>query len=493
MQYLYLVILFLSFLFGGVDYQAEIQPILNNSCTGCHAYGNSSGGLNLTSYDALMSNNVVVPGDASSSSLYERIIRPESQAGDMPPAGSLSQSNIDLIAQWINEGALEAPAVEPFKPQTRDNLIEAVNLWVSDNSSAITIYGEINTWDVSLITDMSNLFSVLENFNGNISSWDVSDVTTMNYMFYNAPNFNQDISSWDVSNVTSMHHMFSGAFNFNQDLSTWDVSDVTTMNAMFSSAHNFNGDISNWDVSSVIDMLNMFRDTHSFNIDLSLWNVLNVTDMAHLFDGATNFNQDISTWNVLNVTDMAHLFDGATNFNQDISTWDVSNVIDMSFLFDGATNFNQDISTWDVSNVMYFEDAFRDNNSLSEENKCAIHTSFSSNNIWDYEWASFCVLSLNESFLSPKKFALQQNYPNPFNPTTSIQYVLPKEIFVDITIHDMMGRKIKTLLSSTQSAGIKIIQWDATNNQNESVSAGMYLITIKAGEFSDMKKMLFLK
>ena len=66
-----------------------------------------SGGLNLSNYENLMSTDAVVPGNYLSSELYIRITLPESSPIDMPPTGSLSQDEIDLIAEWIEEGALE--------------------------------------------------------------------------------------------------------------------------------------------------------------------------------------------------------------------------------------------------------------------------------------------------------------------------------------------------------------------------------------------------
>ena len=105
MKKVFSIILILTFLFS-VDYQTQIQPIFDSNCGSCHL-SNSAGGLNLSNYENLMSNDVVVPGDHQASSLYERIIRPNSASGDMPPGNSeLSQSEIDLIAQWIDEGAL---------------------------------------------------------------------------------------------------------------------------------------------------------------------------------------------------------------------------------------------------------------------------------------------------------------------------------------------------------------------------------------------------
>ena len=63
----------------------------------------------------------------------------------------------------------------------------------------------------------------------NMNSWDVSSVTSMYQMFYNKGDFNADISAWDTSSVTDMSYMFNGATSFNADISGWDTSSVTTM------------------------------------------------------------------------------------------------------------------------------------------------------------------------------------------------------------------------------------------------------------------------
>ena len=90
-------------------------------------------------------------------------------------------------------------------------------------------------------------------------------------------------------------------------------------------------------------------------------------------------------------------------------------------------------------------------------------------------------------------FNIYSNYPNPFNPITTLRYVLPEDVLVNITIYDMMGRQVKTIVNSPQTAGYKSTQWNATNNRNEPVSAGLYLYTIEAGEFKETKKMILLK
>ena len=90
-------------------------------------------------------------------------------------------------------------------------------------------------------------------------------------------------------------------------------------------------------------------------------------------------------------------------------------------------------------------------------------------------------------------FKLYQNYPNPFNPITSLQYDLTKDGVVNITIYDMMGRLVKTLVDGSQTAGFKTAQWDATNDRNEPVSAGIYHYTVQLGKHREAKKMLLLK
>ena len=102
------------------------------------------------------------------------------------------------------------------------------------------------------------------------------------------------------------------------------------------------------------------------------------------------------------------------------------------------------------------------------------------------------ILHLDRDLL-PKQYILHQNYPNPFNPVTSLWYDLSEDGLVNITIYDMMGRVVKTLVNSSQTAGYKSIRWNATNDRNEPVSAGLYLYTIQAGEFRQTKKMVVLK
>ena len=93
----------------------------------------------------------------------------------------------------------------------------------------------------------------------------------------------------------------------------------------------------------------------------------------------------------------------------------------------------------------------------------------------------------------PLSFSLHQNYPNPFNPVTSIKYDLPNISMVNISVYNMMGRKVKTLVNGIQNPGFKTVQWNAKNELNSTVSAGLYIYTIQADGFKETKRMILLK
>jgi surface protein len=202
--------------------------------------------------------------------------------------------------------------------------------------------------DLSQLTDMSQMFYGVADFNSDISNWDVSNVTTMDYLFWRVSNYNQPLDSWDVSNVTSMLQMFTLAVSFNQPLNSWDVSSVTSMAAMFSAAQSFNQPLDNWDVSNVVHFGIMFSDATAFDQPLDNWNVSRGQFMYHMFDGATVFNQPLNSWYVSNVTAMNNMFENAVMFNQPISDWDISSVTDFLFMFRSATSFNQSLMNWDI-------------------------------------------------------------------------------------------------------------------------------------------------
>ena len=101
---------------------------------------------------------------------------------------------------------------DPFTPTSNEDLIKAIRLLKYS-----TVNVDINSWNVSNITNMEGLFQKT-NFNQPLNNWDVSHVTNMSAMFSECPNFNQPLDQWNVSQVTDMSSMFSECPNFNQPL-----------------------------------------------------------------------------------------------------------------------------------------------------------------------------------------------------------------------------------------------------------------------------------
>jgi len=116
---------------SSIDYSSQIQPIFNSSCISCHG---GAGGLSLTSYNNVInggnSGDIVMPYDHANSLLWQYV-----NSGYMPPsANDLTQIQVNLIAQWIDEGALS----EPYEPLQGD---------VNDD-------GTVNILDIVLITNL---------------------------------------------------------------------------------------------------------------------------------------------------------------------------------------------------------------------------------------------------------------------------------------------------------------------------------------------------
>jgi len=355
---LYFLIL-LSLLYAQVDYSTEIQPIFNNSCTSCHQYGNTSGGLNLTSYSGVMassnSGTSVVPGDHANSLLWQRV-----NDGSMPGSNQpdLTADEINLIAQWIDEGALEVPAVEVDTPDVVINEFLAG----SENCCGSDIFDGNNE-------DFVELYNYgIEPIN--INGWGFSD--TDGIITTTAPDTSIAPGDFLVLWYTGDNNGFP---EINEKLSK-DGETIYIADA--------NGNpIISYDFGPQTDDISYGR-----------------------------FPDGSESW---------------TYFSSPTP---------------GAPNIE----------------------SLQLKNE-----------------------------LIPKSFTVFPAYPNPFNPVTTLSYDIPNKGFVDVTVYDMMGRAIKNLVRSDQSYGYKSIKWNATNNQNEIVPAGVYIYKIEFGKLVVTRKMILLK
>ena len=96
-------------------------------------------------------------------------------------------------------------------------------------------------------------------------------------------------------------------------------------------------------------------------------------------------------------------------------------------------------------------------------------------------------------FNFPSKFSLYQNYPNPFNPVTKIKYDIANQGNVSLSIYDIKGRKIISLVNKQQEAGTYSVLWNGRNDFGENLPGGLYIYRIQSGSFLSTKKLLYIK
>ena len=93
----------------------------------------------------------------------------------------------------------------------------------------------------------------------------------------------------------------------------------------------------------------------------------------------------------------------------------------------------------------------------------------------------------------PKTNQLVGNFPNPFNPETTIRYQIAKVSNVQMTIYNILGEKVKTLLRTTQNAGWHEIQWQGSNDLGQQVSSGIFIVEFRAGNFVQKQKLMLIR
>lgn len=332
-------------------------------------------------------------------------------------------------------------------PLTDENIHTAVFLWFSDATTAEAVYGHINDWDTSSVTNMQSLFSNRRDFTDiDITNWDVSNVTNMNAMFIDSY-FDQPIGNWDVSNVKSMKNMFEFS-PFDQDISNWDVSSVANMFEMFFYS-SFNQPIENWDVSSVISMSAMF------------W--------------GSPFNQPLGNWDISNISDLGEMFAGASSFNQDISNWDVGNVKNMSNMFSGATSFSME--NYDKLLISWAEKSLQSNVIMDANTSYCKGEAARASILYTYKWiindnGKDCSTLSTESFLL-NSFSF---HPNPTTSSVKINSIISS----NYTLYSLIGKKVKIGALIVGKNDI-----DLSNYAN-----GTYLLKINSNHGSTTKRIV---
>lgn len=251
--------------------------------------------------------------------------------------------------------------------------------------------------------------------------------------------------------------------------------------------------MSNWFGSSVITVIvtdeNELSDTTDFTLTVNA-----VNDSPEEFSVIYPTVSDTFSTHADNDSSMAFTWNQSIDVDSDVS---YKLTIELEYFGNTYTDIHENISDTTISVSSNSLDPLLEMTSQDEAViSYFIHTA-------DEEYTvvsdtgefvlSRAALGAVDGYAIPEQFSLHQNYPNPFNPVTTLRYDLPENGLVNITIYDMLGRQVKTLMDQTQDAGFKSVIWDATNDYGKPVSAGIYLYQIRMGPYTKTRKIILLK
>jgi len=314
----------LNILIGQVDYQTQIQTIFNSNCTSCHVNGGAYyGGLDLSTYDNVMAggnsgavivpndhaNSYLWPNDHANSYLWQRV-----NNGEMPPGNNpdLTASQIDLIALWIDEGALENPSIVQKTYVPDDNFEQAlIDLGYDDvlNDSVLTanISGvttlNVNNDSISDLTGIEDFTALTHLYcvGNELDSLDMSSNTALTVLYC----YSNQLTSLDLSNNTALVRLDC----YSNSLTTLDVSNNTSLTQLLCYSNSLNE----------LDVSNNTLLTH-LNCEQNSLRVLDVSNNTALMDLFCNYNS-LTTLDVTSNTALTYL-----NYRDNsLNTVDVSN------------------------------------------------------------------------------------------------------------------------------------------------------------------------
>jgi hypothetical protein len=98
------------------------------------------------------------------------------------------------------------------------------------------------------------------------------------------------------------------------------------------------------------------------------------------------------------------------------------------------------------------------------------------------------VVSLTEAVAFPEAFSLDRAYPNPFNPTTTLSFAIPVDSEVILSIYNLQGRQVSTLVNGNMAAGYHSVVWNA-----DRYSSGVYIVKMMTSEFTKTQKLMLMK
>ena len=527
-----------AIVFGQIDY-SEIQPIFNSRCIDCHSDSDAEEGLNLSSYNNVMNGgdngDVVIPYDHANSLLWQYI-----NSGFMPPGtNDLTDSQVDLIAQWIDEGALATPG-----PSSGCTDSEAYNCADDDVWSNYIVdvggimYDNSCNWDWNTSTNQADYVGGCESgpcegyYNPGASNDDGScryyqapygeevlfEVAgcgiSLNWSAFASPE-NAILESYHIQRCTIEGCTWVEGYSIsdsNTETNTLDVFDWEPgVEIKYAIAVKYsNNPYWGWAIgaSYITPEESCSELLGDLNGDGG-WNVLDIVTLANcvlagdcdcIANGcAGDINED-GNFNVLDIVTLANCV-LAQNCGGRIDDASESRLIirdnKLSIEADGfiggvqMTLTHSDGFSIEMTDRALFADYLTSGN----ETRLLVITpetdelfSFSG----DFEIAEVIVANSQDEVSVDlplaASFSLSGAYPNPFNPTTTMELFMPAAGDIKVEVYNLLGQSVATLASGYREKGTYDLTWDAAD-----ITSGMYFVKAQTNEFTTTQKLMLVK
>tara|TARA_B100002051_G_scaffold230330_1_gene227821 strand:+ start:11258 stop:12589 length:1332 start_codon:yes stop_codon:yes gene_type:complete len=437
-------VLLLNLIFNYTFYK-DIQPILNQyECSQCHIGEQASAGLKLTSYEEVMNSGIVDVGSHQTSFLWQSI-----QSGWMPPysLADVSDEDVNIIADWIDEGARVCDDGYLYLPEVADGLEdEYFNINIQDQEYNPCFYEN----DVQALSD---IIAVNEFQN-------TSDPFKLGTQTWNTGRLRFLVAGYYFSGVEEIIHTLPESIGQLDDLRSLylEWNQIETLPDSF---------------TNLTKLVNLYisnnRLTHLPDDFGNLVNIY-ILDLGYnQIDGIPEsiLNLDILTYLWIFNNQIMEL---PNNFCDLGLNWDDDDTFGYPYFAIGGNMLCEDIP-----NCVLNSDHF---NTSLEQYYYSVQITVEQDCAW-----------LNNSINDEMLFGINNIYPNPFNPATNINFNLEKSEIININIYDLYGNKLETLINNELlSAGNHNLIWNASN-----LSSGIYFINISNGLESSNKKIILQK
>ena len=339
-----------------------------------------------------------------------------------------------------------------------ENLTNLTVLALANNQLSGEIPSEIWT-----LTNLNALHLPGNEFTGSIQS-EIGNLTNLTYLNLSTNQLTGYIPA-EIGNLTNLENLFLDWNQFTGSIPS-EIGNLTNLEDLNFGENDLTGPIPQ-DIGILTNLkyLNIGENELTGEIPPEIGNLTNL-ESIHLFQN--QLSGEIPS-EIENLTNLIYLNIGENELTGEIP--------------EGICALNINWSSVDSSNVSF---------NISNNQLCPPYPECVEDYVGEQDTSNCEQVSIIDETL-PISYNLHNAFPNPFNPATTLRYDIPEDGFVNITIYDLVGRQVKALLNSPQTAGHRSIQWNATNNAGQQVPAGVYLYSIETANFRQTKKMVLLK